>query len=121
MGEAELIERAPQLVKICSAKFVGELVRRAMAGLTLTHLPAPPTAIPARVETQYFGVSREGPFWDHIVQTTRVGVYVPGEVTGAELELLVILDNNTALRKGQPAMTPTAAPPSAQPGPTTSR
>jgi type VI secretion system protein ImpJ len=92
MGEAELIERAPQLVKVCSAKFVGELVRRAMSGLTLTHLPAPPTAIPTRVETQYFGVSRDGPFWDHIVQTHRVGIYVPGEVTGAELELLVILD-----------------------------
>jgi type VI secretion system protein ImpJ len=44
------------------------------------------------VETQYFGVSRDGPFWDHIVQTHRVGIYVPGEVTDAELELLVILD-----------------------------
>ena len=92
MGEAELIERAPQLVKVCSAKFVGELVRRAMAGLALTHLPVPPPAIPARVETQYFSVSRDGPFWDHIVQTHRVGIYVPGEVTDAELELLVILD-----------------------------
>jgi type VI secretion system protein ImpJ len=92
VGEAELIERAPQLVKVCSAKFVGELVRRAMAGLALTHLPVPPPAIPTQVETQYFGVSRDGPFWDHIVQTRKVGIYVPGEVTDAELELLVILD-----------------------------
>jgi len=92
MGEAEVIERVPQLVKVCSAKFVGELVRRAIAGLALTHMPAPPTAIPARVETQYFSISRDGPFWDHIVQTRRVGIYVPGEVTNAELELLVILE-----------------------------
>jgi type VI secretion system protein ImpJ len=63
-----------------------------MAGLTLTHLPSPPPAIPARVETQYFSVSRDGPFWDHIVQTHRVGIYVPGEFTDAELELLVLLD-----------------------------
>ena len=92
VGDAELIERTPQLVKICSAKFVGELVKRAMAGLTLTHLPSPPPAIPARVETQYFSVSRDGPFWDHIVQTHRVGIYVPGEMTDPELELLVLLD-----------------------------
>ena len=92
VGTAELIERTPQLVKLCSAKFVGELVKRAMAGLTLTHLPAPPPAIPVRVETEYFGVSRDGPFWDHIVQTHRVGIYVPGELTDAELELLVLLD-----------------------------
>ena len=94
LGEAELIERVPQLVKLCSAKFVGELVKRAMAGLALTHLPVPPPAIPARVETQYFGVTREGPFWDHIVQTHKVGIYVPGEVTDAELELFVILDKS---------------------------
>ena len=92
IGEAELIVRAPQLVKLCSAKFVKELVRRAIGGLTLTHLPVPPPAIPARLESQYFGVSRSGPFWDHIVQTRRVGVYVPGEFKNAEIELLVVLE-----------------------------
>jgi type VI secretion system protein ImpJ len=92
VGEAELITRTPQLVKICSSKFVGELVRRAMAGLTLTHLPTPPPAIPAKIESQYFGISKEGPFWDHIVQTRQVGLYVPGDLPDAELELLVLLE-----------------------------
>lgn len=92
LGEAELITIAPQLVKVCSAKFVGELVKRAIAGLPLTHLPVPPSAIPARVESQYFGISKEGPFWDHIVQTRRVGIYVPGDIPDAELEFLVVLD-----------------------------
>jgi type VI secretion system protein ImpJ len=92
MGDAELIVKAPQLVKICSAKFVGELVRRAIAGLALTHIPVPPSAIPTTVETQYFAVSRDGPFWQHIVQTTRVGVYVPGDFPEAELQLLVLLE-----------------------------
>lgn len=91
-GEAEVITKAPQLVKICSAKFVGELVKRAIAGLTLTHLPVPPAAISAKLETQYFGVTRSGPFWDHIVQTRRVGIYVPGELPDPEIELLVVLE-----------------------------
>jgi type VI secretion system protein ImpJ len=92
VGEADLIVRTPQLVKICSAKFVGELVRRAMAGLTLTHLPVPPAAISKNVEEQYFGITKEGPFWDNLVQTRRVGIYVPGDFPNAELELLVVLD-----------------------------
>lgn len=92
VSEPELITRTPQLVKICSAKFVGELVRRAIAGLPLTHLPTPPTAIPAKVEAQYFSVSKDGPFWEHIVQTQRVGVYVPVELPEAELELFAVLD-----------------------------
>ena len=92
LGEAELISRVPQVVKICSSKFVEELVRRAMAGLALTHLPVPPTAISQRVETQYFSISKDGPFWHHITGTRQVGIYVPGDFPNAELELLIVLD-----------------------------
>jgi type VI secretion system protein ImpJ len=42
---------------------------------------------------QYFGVSKAGPCWDHIVQSRQVGVYVPGELPVPELELLVILES----------------------------
>ena len=93
VGESELISRVPHLVKVCSAKFVRELVKRAVSGLELMHLPTPPAALTTRVEAQYFGISKQGPFWDNIVQTKRVGLYVPAELPQAELELQVVLDN----------------------------
>jgi type VI secretion system protein ImpJ len=93
MGEAELMNKAPQLIKVCTPPFVRELVKRALPGLSLVHLPVPPSAISARVETQYFGISRNGPCWDHMVQTRRIGVYVPGEFPRPEVEILVVLDN----------------------------
>ena len=93
MGEAELMVEAPHLIKVCTPPFVRELVRRALPGMTLTHLPVPPAAISARVETQYFGVARTGPCWDHIVQTRTVGLYVPGEFANPEVEILVVLDS----------------------------
>jgi len=93
VGEAELMARTPQLVKVCTPPFVRELVKRALPGMGLTHLPVPPSAISTRVETQYFGVSRTGPCWDHMVQTRRVGVYVPGEFPNPEVEILVVLEN----------------------------
>jgi type VI secretion system protein ImpJ len=92
IGEAEVINRTTQLAKVCSAKFVGELVKRAVAGLTLTHQPVPPSAIPVKLEMQYFAINRFGPFWDHIVQTRRVGIYIPGELPDPDVELLVILE-----------------------------
>jgi type VI secretion system protein ImpJ len=52
----------------------------------------PPRAIAASVETQYFQVTKQGPCWDHIVATRRVGVYLPGDFGDAEIELLVVLD-----------------------------
>jgi type VI secretion system protein ImpJ len=93
MGEADLIVKVPQLVKLCSSRFVPELVKRAVPGLALTHIPVPPSAIAARVESQYFAVSKSGPCWEHILQTKRVGVYVPGEFPKAELELTVVLES----------------------------
>jgi type VI secretion system protein ImpJ len=92
LGEAELIRRAPQRVKVCSDMFVRELVRRAVPGLTLTHLPAPPPEVPAKVEAQYFGLSKQGPCWDHIVKTKQVGVYVPGELPDPQMELHILVD-----------------------------
>ena len=93
VGEADLIARTPQLVKVCSALFVPELVKRALPGLPMTHLPVPPPAISSRVETQYFGLTKAGPCWDHLVQTRKVGVYVPGDMPDPEIELLVVLDS----------------------------
>jgi type VI secretion system protein ImpJ len=90
-GEVEVISRTPQLVKVCSRLYVAKLVERALPGMALTHLPSPPPALAARVDAHYFSISRAGPCWDHIVETREVGVYVPGDLPGAELELLVLL------------------------------
>ena len=92
IGPGALITSAPQLIKVCSSRFVGELVKRALPGLPLNHLPVPPPAVPRKVETQYFAIGRTGPSWDDIVQTRKVGIYVPGEFPQAELELSVVLD-----------------------------
>src|SRR6266851_1745589 len=80
VSEPDLISKTPQLVKLCSKDFVPQLVKRALPGMALTHLPVPPSAIPVKADYQYFSVSRSGPCWDHIVQTRQLGLYVPGDL-----------------------------------------
>ena len=92
-GEAALISRTPQLVKLCAERFVREVVRRAVPGLTLTHLPTPPPAVPAKVEAQYFGVSKSGPCWDHIVSSRQVGLYVPGDFPAPQVSLIILMED----------------------------
>ena len=92
LGEAELIRSVPRLVKVCSAKFVPELVKRALPGLTLTHLPVPPSAIRAEADMQYFVIEVTGPCWEHILQTRRVGVYIPGDIADPEFDLNVVVE-----------------------------
>ena len=64
-----------------------------MAGLALSHISVPPAAVAAKVDSQYFSINRTGPCWEHIMQTRKVGVYVPGEIPNPEMELVVILES----------------------------
>jgi type VI secretion system protein ImpJ len=91
-GEIDVIHKVPTLVKVCSEAFVPELVRRALPGFAMTHLPTPPSAVSARAGTQYFLLNTAGPCWDHVKKTNRVGVYVPGELTDPEIELVVVIE-----------------------------
>jgi type VI secretion system protein ImpJ len=90
IAEADVIARVPQLTKVCSARFVMELIRRALPGLGLRHLSVPPPQIAAKVESHYFSIERAGPCWEHIVQTRQVGVYLPAEIPVREVGLIVV-------------------------------
>jgi len=92
-GELEVISRAPRAIKICSASTVADVVRAALPGLTLTHLPVPPAAVSRKVEFQYFAINKSGACWEHILQRRSVGVHVPAEFPNARIELLVALES----------------------------
>ena len=91
-GDAAVIAQVPRVVKVCSAKFTPELVRRAYPGLTLEHVPTPPAAIAPRLDSQYFAVTRSGPCWDNLMQTGEVGVYVPDSLPNAEIEVSIMVE-----------------------------
>jgi len=93
IGESDLIESTPRLVKICSREFIPRLVERALPGLTLTHLSVPPPAVTPKIDFQYFAVDKAGPCWEHMIKTREAGVYVPGELPEPEIELSVILES----------------------------
>jgi type VI secretion system protein ImpJ len=85
-----LVPLVPDKVKVCSARFVVELVKRAHPGLRLEHVAVPPPMLGPRLGTEYFSIERTGPCWDTIADTAEVGVYVPGAIPDPELELVVI-------------------------------
>jgi type VI secretion system protein ImpJ len=87
---------APQLIKICSSRFVVELVKRALPGMSLAHLPVPPAALHPEPDMQYFALDLAGPCWEHILQTKTAGIYIPGEINDAEFTLTVILPTSEA-------------------------
>jgi len=89
---ADLIRGVPALVKVCAGQHIVRLVSSGLAGLTLEHLAAPPSAIPRDPAAQYFSIDRIGPCWDAMVKTGDVGVYAPEILADAEFELHVVLE-----------------------------
>jgi type VI secretion system protein ImpJ len=90
--EPELVAAVPRLVKVCSAKHIIRLVKEAYAGMPLEHLVPPPAAVSPRIGSQYFRIVKSGPCWEAIQKNADLGVYVPGALPAAELELLVVLE-----------------------------
>jgi type VI secretion system protein ImpJ len=91
MNEGELIQKAPQLIKVCSASHIEHLIRQALPGLQLTHVMSPPTTIPIKLNHQYFSLNQSGLAWEAIGRARNIAAYIPGDFVEAQAELIVLL------------------------------
>jgi type VI secretion system protein ImpJ len=89
--QAEIVGKTPQLVKISSVGQVDHLVRQALMGVPLLHVPSPPSAIPVKLNHQYFSLSQAGPAWEAIQRSRNLAAYVPADLPNPQLELIILL------------------------------
>ena len=94
LTDSVILRQTPKLAKVCSAEGVAKLVQRALPGLELMHLPVPPAALHAQADMHYFALSQAGACWQHILQTKRVGVYLPGDLGDATFDLTIITETS---------------------------
>jgi type VI secretion system protein ImpJ len=92
MGVDDLIRKVPQLVKISAQEEIQRLIRNALPGLTLRHTPTPPSAIPMKLDNQYFQINQGGPLWDVLVRSRQLAVFAPGEIVEPKMEMLIVLE-----------------------------
>ncbi|MBA4156226.1 MAG: type VI secretion system baseplate subunit TssK [Gemmatimonadetes bacterium] len=87
----ELIRKAPQLLKVSSADQIDRLIKQALPGVALRHVPNPSSALPIKLDYQYFLLERSGPDWEAIKLARNLAVYVPADFPQPQLELVVML------------------------------
>lgn len=92
----ELIRRVPQLLKVSSADQIERLIRHGLGGVSLTHVPSPPSAVPIQLNYQYFLLERSGDDWDAIRMSRHLAVHVPADVPDPQLELVILLSTSEA-------------------------
>ncbi|HEY3454179.1 MAG TPA: type VI secretion system baseplate subunit TssK [Bryobacteraceae bacterium] len=90
MKAADLVDRAPLLIKVASAAHIDMLVRQAIKGVQLTYVPSPPASIPVKMNYHYFSLSQSGGAWESIVRARNFAAYVPGDFPNPQLELIIL-------------------------------
>ena len=92
MGIDDLIRKVPQLVKVSANGDIQKIIRNSLGGITLRHSPAPPAAIPMKLDNQYFSFNQSGTLWDAIQLSRSIAVFAPSEIMDPKLEVIVVLD-----------------------------
>jgi type VI secretion system protein ImpJ len=91
LGEGDLLKRVPQLVKLCSATHIETLIRQALPGMPMVHVPSPPGAIPIKLNYQYFALNQNGVAWEAVQRARNIAAYVPADIPNPQLELIILL------------------------------
>lgn len=91
LPQTEVLARVLHGCKVGSADVVDTLIRQALPGLELAHVPQPPAAVPVQLDFLYFAVRRAGPAWDAVARARNLAVYVPAELGDVRLELVAVL------------------------------
>lgn len=91
MEGPELVSKVSQLLKVSSADRIDTLVKQALSGIGLQHVPQPPGSLPVKLDYEYFRLDRSGRDWEAIRRARNLAAYVPSDFPSPRLELLVVL------------------------------
>src|SRR5215472_6674184 len=96
-----IIRRVPQLVKACSATHIDQLISNALPGITLTHIPSPPSAIPIKMKYQYFSLNQSGAAWETVQRARNFAAHVPADIANPQMELVILLPQASGFPQAQ--------------------
>ncbi len=91
LNATDLLKRVPQVVKFCSATHIETLIRQALPGMQLTHVPQPPGSIPIKLNYHYFSLNQTGVAWEAVIRARNAAAYVPSEIPNPQMELIILL------------------------------
>ena len=84
-------QRLPGQIKIGPAEELQSIVRSAVPGIPIRHLPTVPREIPVRRDMVYFELDRHNDFWRRLPQSAGLGIHVTGDLReGMDMECWAI-------------------------------
>jgi type VI secretion system protein ImpJ len=98
MPEALVRERAPGVLKLAGWGHIYDVVKHARSGVNLSIEWSPSGALPLRPGVCFFRVTREGSYWEEVVKTSTVALYLPSDNDWGKAEVSLYAVEAAALR-----------------------
>lgn len=90
MPAAELVSVVPIRFKIGAPDDVEKAVLSALPGVSLSHVPQVPAAIPVRPGSTYFAIEPRGTLYERMLKSQSMMIYVPAGMAELKLELVAV-------------------------------
>jgi type VI secretion system protein ImpJ len=78
----------PRQLKITAPEILDALVGAALPGLGVSFMPHAPVGLPSRPGLHYLRLDKTGPHWEKICQSHGIGIFIPAEYAGINVELV---------------------------------
>jgi type VI secretion system protein ImpJ len=80
-------------IKVGAADKIHEIFASAVAGVSLKHIKRPPAAIKIKPGCEYYQLLGDGPFWQQIIDSGKLGIIKGKEFSSVEMQLIAIEGN----------------------------
>ncbi|WP_283149512.1 type VI secretion system baseplate subunit TssK [Silvimonas soli] len=87
----QLQQQLPMVCKLGAPEEVERILNSAVAGVPLTALQRVPSAVPLRLENQYFSLDGRDPAFARMLQTRSCSIYIPASIPEVTVELFAVL------------------------------
>lgn len=90
-SEEKLVKELPTMLRLASIETIDAVLRSYTRALSIEHTHRLPSALPVDAQANYFQLQKRGPFWDAIVGSGALAVFIPREFSAVDLKLVAVL------------------------------
>lgn len=90
LNETQLVADLPQMLRVASPANIDAVLRSYTRALTIEHTYRLPSGMPVDQQATYFELQKRGPFWEAIVESGALAIFLPREFGSIDLKLIAV-------------------------------
>jgi type VI secretion system protein ImpJ len=85
-----MIDEIPTNLRVASPDQIDAVLSSFQTALAIKYASVPPSVLPMTEGSYYFQLQPSGPFWDAIVASQGLAVFIPSDLKGIVIEAVAV-------------------------------